>query len=136
LKIIRQNGLKSAYNSGRAAKNKIIKKSKGFHSSVYRSVLRPVFFLCGLMALASYATIMLRGPQGVGALSEKRKTVQQLQDENATLEKEIQDQRTLIDKLEHDPNTQEKYIRQRTGKTRPGDTSFVVPEHHTTPQTQ
>jgi cell division protein FtsB len=95
---------------------------------LYRSVLRPIVFLCGVIALAAYAAIMLRGPQGLGALEDKRKTVRQLEDQNATLQKEINDNKNLIDKLQHDPSTQERYVRERTGKTRPGDTSFVVPD--------
>jgi cell division protein FtsB len=95
---------------------------------VYRSVLRPIVFLFGLIALAAYAAIMLRGPQGLGALGDKRKTVRQLEEQNATLLKEIDHNKKLIDKLEHDPNTQEQYIRERTGKTRPGDTTFIVPD--------
>jgi cell division protein FtsB len=95
---------------------------------LYRSVLRPIVFLCGLIALAAYAAIMLRGPQGLGALEDKRKTVRQLEDQNATLQKEINDNKNLINKLQHDPDTQERFVRQRTGKTRPGDTSFVVPD--------
>lgn len=95
---------------------------------MYRSVLRPIVFLCGLIALAAYAAIMLRGPQGLGALEDKRKTVRQLEDQNATLQKEIDDNRNLINKLQHDPGTQERMVRERTGKTHPGDTSFVVSE--------
>jgi cell division protein FtsB len=71
---------------------------------------------------------MLRGPQGLGALSDKRKTVRQLEEQNATLLKEIDENKKLIDRLEHDPNTQERYIRERTGKTRPGDTTFMLQE--------
>ncbi len=77
------------------------------------------------MALAAYAAIMLRGPEGLSALENKRKTVRNLEDENATLQKQINDSKKLIDQLQHDPSTQERYVRERTGKTRPGDTSFV-----------
>jgi cell division protein FtsB len=93
---------------------------------LYRSVLRPIVILCGLIGLAAYAAIMLRGPQGLGALDEKRKTVRSLEEQNATLLKEIDDQKKLIEKLRNDPGTQERFVRERTGKTRPGDTSFVV----------
>ena len=93
---------------------------------MYRSVFRPVVILFGLIALAAYATIMLRGPQGLGALEDKRDTVRQLQNENADLMKQIDEKKRRIEKLEHDPGTQEKTVRERTGKTRPGDTSFVV----------
>lgn len=85
-------------------------------------------FVCGLIALAAYASIMLRGPQGLAALEQKQNTVRQLEEQNANLAKEISERKTLIDKLQHDPNTQERFVRERTGKTRPGDTSFVVPE--------
>jgi cell division protein FtsB len=95
---------------------------------LYRSVFRPVLILFGLIALAAYATIMLRGPQGLGALQDKRDAVHQLQDENADLMKQIEEKKRRIDKLEHDHGTQEKVVRERTGKTRPGDTSFIVPD--------
>ena len=94
---------------------------------MYRSVLRPVLIISVLIGLIAYAAIMLRGPQGLGALEEKRKAVRELEEQNATLRKEINEHKRLIDKLQHDPGTQERFVRERTGKTRPGDTSFVVP---------
>jgi cell division protein FtsB len=94
---------------------------------VYRSFLRPVMFICGLVALAAYASIMLRGPQGLASLEAKQNTVRQLEEQNANLAKEIGERKALIEKLRHDPSTQERFVRERTGKTRPGDTSFVVP---------
>jgi cell division protein FtsB len=84
--------------------------------------------LCSLVGLAAYAAIMLHGPQGVGALEEKRKVVRELEEQNANLLKEIEEEKQLINKLQHDPNTQERFVRERTGKTRPGDTSFLVPD--------
>ena len=93
---------------------------------MYRSFLRPIVIICGLIGLAAYAAIMLRGPKGLTALDEKRKTVQELEDQNANLLKQIEDQKKLIEKLQKDPGTQERFVRQRTGKTRPGDTSFVL----------
>jgi cell division protein FtsB len=90
------------------------------------SVLRSVAIFCALIGLAAYAALMLRGSQGLSALEEKRRIVRELEDQNATLMKQINDHKRLIDKLQHDPGTQERYIRERTGKTRPGDTSFMV----------
>lgn len=85
-------------------------------------------FVCALIGLAAYASIMLRGPQGLSALEQKQNMVHQLEEQNATLLKEIRERKALIDKLQHDPGTQERFVRERTGKTRPGDTSFVVPD--------
>ncbi len=101
---------------------------------MYRSFLRPIVFLCSLIGFAAYAAIMLHGPQGVGALEEKRRVVRQLEEQNATLLKEIEDEKQLINKLQHDPGTQERFVRERTGKTRPGDTSFMVPDQGGNPQ--
>jgi Septum formation initiator. len=105
-----------------------IKKCKDFFCTVYRSVLRPVFIIFGLIALAAYAAIMLRGPQGLAALAEKQNAAQQLEVQNANMRKQNDEQRRRIERLKHDPDTQESIVRQRTGKTRPGDTSFVVPD--------
>jgi cell division protein FtsB len=85
-------------------------------------------FICGLIALIAYGSIMLRGPQGLAALQEKHRMAHQLEEENATLQKEINEHKAFVEKLQHDPATQEKVVRERTGKTRPGDTSFVVPD--------
>jgi hypothetical protein len=112
-------------NTGLPNQNKIIKKCKGLFA-LYRSFLRPIVIVCGLIGLAAYAAIMLRGPQGLSALDEKRRAVRELEEQNANLLKQIADQKKLIEKLQKDPSTQERFVRQRTGKTRPGDTSFVL----------
>ena len=96
---------------------------------MYRSFLRPVAFVAIVIGLAAYAVIMLRGPQGLAVAGEKRRAASDLEDQNATLLKQINDRKMLIDKLQHDPVTQERYVRERTGKTHPGDTSFVVSDH-------
>jgi cell division protein FtsB len=88
-------------------------------------------FVSILIGLSAYAVIMLRGPQGLPVLEEKRRAVRELEDQNATLLKQINDRKVLIDKLQHDPSTQERYVRERTGKTYPGDTSFIVSDHAT-----
>ena len=99
---------------------------------MYRSFLRPILVLFGLIALGSYAVIMLRGPQGLTALQAKQRQVRELEETNATLQKQIDEKQERIEKLKHDPGTQERVVRERTGKTRPGDTSFVVPDQPTT----
>lgn len=93
---------------------------------MYRSVFRPVLILSCLIALVAYAAIMLRGPQGLAALQDKRGLVHHLEEQNADLLKDIQDKKNRINKLQYDHGTQERIVRERTGKTRPGDTSFVV----------
>jgi len=101
---------------------------------VYRSVLRPVFIIFGLIALAAYATIMLRGPQGLSALQEKQNTAHRLEVEIANMRKQNSEQQQRINRLKNDPDLQESVVRQRTGKTLPGDTSFVLPDQPKKPQ--
>lgn len=95
---------------------------------MYRSVFRPVFIIFGLIALAAYAAIMLRGPQGLAALEDKQNVAHQLEVQNANIRKQLGEQRERIERLKHDPDMQENVVRRRTGKTRPGDTSFVIPD--------
>jgi cell division protein FtsB len=101
---------------------------------VYRSFLRPVFIIFGLIALAAYATIMFRGPQGLAALQEKQNEAHRIEVENANMRKQNTELQQRINRLMHDPDAQETAVRRRTGKTRPGDTSFVIPEQPKKPQ--
>jgi cell division protein FtsB len=93
-------------------------------------ILRPIAALAVLVALAAYATIMLRGPQGIRALEAKRAQIRALQEENANLSRTIEEKRQRIEKLLHDPGTQELEIRKRTKMQRAGDTQFVLPDAH------
>lgn len=90
------------------------------------AILRPVAAFAALVGLAAYATIMLRGPQGLSALSEKRRQIQLLEEENANLTRDIANKRRRIDRLEHDPKTQEVEIEKRLGRVHPGSTEFKI----------
>ena len=93
-----------------------------------RSILRPVAAIAALAGLAAYATITLRGPHGLSALADKRAEVQRLEEENASLARDNEAKKQRIEKLRHDPNTQELEIRKRLKLRRKGDTSFVLPD--------
>lgn len=93
-------------------------------------ILRPIAALAALIALAAYATIMLRGPQGIHALQAKRAQIRALEEQNANLSRTIEEKKQRIEKLLHDPDTQELEIRKRTKMQHPGDTQFVLPDAH------
>jgi cell division protein FtsB len=95
---------------------------------VLRSVLRPLAALAALVGLAAYATIMLRGPQGLSALAEKRREVRQLEETNADLMRDIEAQKQRIERLKHDRSAQELEIRKRLKLQHAGETSFVLPD--------
>jgi cell division protein FtsB len=78
-----------------------------------------------LTALAAYAAIMLRGPQGLSALQEKQKQIRTLEEENANLAREIEARKQHILRLDKDRATQILELR-KLGFVGEGDTSFTV----------
>lgn len=89
------------------------------------SLLRPLAAIAALAGLAAYATIMLRGPQGLSALSEKRHEIRSLEEENANLQRDIEAKKERIQKLKTDPSTQEVEL-ERLGFVHQHDTQFKV----------
>jgi cell division protein FtsB len=94
-----------------------------------RQYLRPVAALAALIGLASYATIMLRGPQGVAALTEKRREIRELEERNATLQRDIEAKRQRIERLKSDPATQELEL-EKLGLVHKDDTQFKISGRH------
>ena len=92
---------------------------------MFRSYLRPIAALATLTALAAYAVIMLRGPQGLSALSEKQKQIRTLEEQNANLAREVEERKQHIKRLESDPATQVLELR-KLGFVGQGDTSCNV----------
>jgi cell division protein FtsB len=90
---------------------------------MFRSFLRPVAALAALSGLAAYATIMLRGPQGLTALSDKHREIRMLQEQNDKLSHEIELKKIHIQRLQSDRATQEVEL-ERMGFIHQGDTRF------------
>jgi cell division protein FtsB len=92
---------------------------------MFRSYLRPIAALATLTALAAYAVIMLRGPQGLSALAEKQKQIRILEEENANLAREIEARKQHVMRLDKDKATQVLELR-KLGFVGEGDTQFNV----------
>jgi cell division protein FtsB len=92
---------------------------------MFRSYLRLMAALATLTALAAYAVIMLRGPQGLSALSEKQRQIRMLEEENANLAREIEVRKQHIIRLDKDRATQVLELR-KLGFVGQGDTQFNV----------
>jgi cell division protein FtsB len=99
---------------------------------MFRSYLRPIAALATLTALAAYAVIMLRGPQGLSALAEKHKQIRALEEENATLTRDVEERKQHIKRLESDPATQELELG-KLGFLHRHDTQFKVGGQKTNP---
>jgi cell division protein FtsB len=98
---------------------------------VLRDFLRPLAAVAALAGLSAYATIMLKGPQGIAALQEKRREVRMLEEQNADLQRDIDAKKLRIERLKHDKDTQELEVRKRLKMDHQGDTVFVLPEDST-----
>ncbi len=75
-----------------------------------------------------YVWIALRGPQGLGALLEKREEIRQLEEQNASLLRENERRRDHIRRLEDSRSEQEMEIRKQLKLLRPGETTFILPD--------
>ena len=92
---------------------------------MFRSYLRPIAALATLTALAAYAVIMLRGPQGLSALTERQKQIRAMEERNADLVRDIEARKQHINRLTSDPATQILELR-KAGFVGQGDTQFNV----------
>jgi len=90
---------------------------------MFRSFLRPIAALAALSGLAAYATIMLRGPQGLNALAEKHREIRRLQEQNDRLAHENDLKKIRIERLQTDPETQVVEL-ERLGILHQHDTMF------------
>jgi cell division protein FtsB len=96
---------------------------------MFRSLFRPIAALATLSGLAAYATIMLRGPQGVNALADKHRQIRLLEEQNANLAREIAEKKQRIQRLKSDPSTQELEL-EKLGFLHEHDTQFRVTGQH------
>ena len=91
-----------------------------------RVILRPLAALAALVGLAAYAMIMLRGPQGLSALEEKRHEIRVLEEENADLQRDLEAKKLRIERLKNDPTTQEVEVGKRLGRIHSGSMQFRI----------
>ncbi|HLH02205.1 MAG TPA: septum formation initiator family protein [Bryobacteraceae bacterium] len=88
-------------------------------------LFRPLAAAAALIGLGAYAAIMLRGPQGVSALREKQQEIRQLEEQNATLRRDIDKEKDRIERLKNDPKTQEVEL-EKLGLVHKDDTQFKI----------
>jgi cell division protein FtsB len=78
--------------------------------------------LCGIL----YAFIVLRGPNGIQAMFDKRRLVHEYEVSNQELQREIEQKQQRIRRLESDPAEQELEIRQRMKLAKPGEKIYIL----------
>lgn len=91
-----------------------------------KRIFRTAWPLAALLGVGVYLYVTLRSPQGISAVVEKQREIRGLQQQNADLEREIQQKRERIRRLKEDRNEQEMEIRRRYHLLKEGETSFIL----------
>ena len=85
--------------------------------------------ICAAFTLAGvYCLVALRGPQGVEALREKHERIRTMKEENVALSRENEKLRQRNRNLRDSQAAQEQEIREKLGRMRKGERSFVIPD--------
>jgi len=92
------------------------------------TVFRRLTILVAIVLASAYGYVVLRGPQGIPALLEKRREIQRLEAGNAALRQQLAAQEERNRKLKEGTAIQEQEIRKRLHLLKPGETQFVLPE--------
>jgi cell division protein FtsB len=97
--------------------------------------LRRSLIVIAFALMGAFALHQLRGPEGLPAVREDWDEIRQVEEQNASLQRENDYRRERIRKLETSPSEQELEIRKNLKLLRPGETSFILPDQpkHTTP---
>ena len=78
------------------------------------------------LSIAVYAFFTLQGPQGIPALKEKRRQIQEYERQNAALARQIEEERARINRFDKSQPEQEQLIRQRLKLVKPGEKVFML----------
>jgi len=85
-----------------------------------------IAYLAVLLAVLCYAFFTLRGPHGIPALLEREHQIQEMQDSNAKIDREIEHMRDHIKRLTDNPDEQEREIRERLKLVKPGEKVYIT----------
>ena len=81
-----------------------------------------IVVLCGVI----YAFMVLRGPNGIPGLMERRREVREYEQANQQLHREIEEKQERIKRLRQNPTEQEFEIRQRLKFAKPGEKIYII----------
>src|SRR4051812_35724384 len=93
-----------------------------------KSPLARFAYFVAFLAVASYAFVTLRGPKGIHAYFDKQQQIEQLEQRNEKLAREIERKKEHIQRLTDNPAEQELEIRDRLKLVKPGEKVFITGE--------
>jgi cell division protein FtsB len=72
-----------------------------------------------------YAFIVLRGPNGISGLHAKQHLIQEYEQSNLKMQRQIEEKQARIERLKENPAEQEFEIRQRLKLAKPGEKIYI-----------
>jgi cell division protein FtsB len=91
-----------------------------------RISFRKVLFACLLLAGTTYGITILRGSHNLGGFSEKRRQIEQLEQENESLHREIAAKQNRLSNLQQNPDELKLEIERRLKLVTPGSKQFIL----------
>ena len=88
--------------------------------------LRTVLSTAALVVAGGYMLFSLVGPGGIPMVLEKNRQVRTLQDQNANLQREIEQRRDRVRSLSDSPSEQERQVREKLKLLKKDETTFVL----------
>lgn len=91
-----------------------------------KAPLARIAYLAAFLAVLGYAFFTLRGPHGIPTLLQRQRQIQEMQQRNAKLDREIEHMRDHIKRLTDNPAQQELEIRERLKLVKPGEKVYIT----------
>jgi len=85
-----------------------------------------IAYTAAVLAGTAYAFMVLRGPEGIPGLMEKRKQVRDYEAKTQQLHREIEQKQQRINRLSENTVEQELEIRQRLKLAKPGEKIYIL----------
>lgn len=92
------------------------------------TLLRQLAFIAGAACTCFYVFVVLRGPNGIPAMMEKRHQIERMKQENEQMRQEIEKHKVTIDQLQHSPDARDRAVREFTRKAKKHETTIYLPD--------
>jgi len=89
------------------------------------SAIRAVYAFIVLSGVI-YAFVVLRGPNGIPGLRAKQQLIQEYEQGNVKMQREIEEKQERIKRLQDNATEQEFEIRQRLKLAKPGEKIYIL----------
>ncbi len=91
-------------------------------------LLRQLGYLAAAAVACFYVFVVLKGPNGIPTMIEKRHQIERMKQTNDDLRLEIQRRKTAIDQLKNSSDARDRAVREQTRKARKDDVTIYLPE--------